>query len=63
MWFQQDGATARIARAKMDLLRKILGERIISINAEFVFFQSLNDYIVLMYTSQKSYYIYYTITT
>ena len=36
MWFQQDGATAHTARATMDLLRQIFGERIISRNSEIV---------------------------
>lgn len=35
MWFQQDGATAHTARATMQLLRQIFGERLISKNSAF----------------------------
>lgn len=35
IWFQQDGATAHTARATMELLHNIFGERIISRNCDF----------------------------
>lgn len=35
MWFQQDGATAHTARATMELLREMFGDRIISRNSAF----------------------------
>ncbi|KOC62997.1 hypothetical protein WH47_02446, partial [Habropoda laboriosa] len=35
MWFQQDGATAHTARATMEILRGIFGERLISRNSGF----------------------------
>jgi hypothetical protein len=34
MWFQQDGATDHTARATMDLLGQLFGERIISRNSQ-----------------------------
>nr|CAI5829300.1 unnamed protein product [Callosobruchus analis] len=37
MWFQQDGATARTARATMELLREIFGHRIISRNSVIMY--------------------------
>ncbi|KOC59803.1 hypothetical protein WH47_10771 [Habropoda laboriosa] len=35
MWFQQDGTTAHTARATMEILRGIFGERLISRNSGF----------------------------
>lgn len=35
VWFQQDGATTHTARATMELLRNLFGERIISKNSDF----------------------------